>query len=75
MEPMEETLRRIEAVAFTYPFNVSGHPAGTVRAGLTESGLPAGLQLIGPMHRDDLALQTAYAYEQPCPWNDHWPDV
>ena len=62
------------AVAFTYPFNLSGHPAATVRAGLTESGLPAGLQLIGPMHRDDLVLQAAYAYEQSCPWNE-WPGI
>ena len=62
------------AVAFTYPFNLSGHPAATVRAGVTESGLPAGLQLIGPRHRDDLVLQAAYAYEQSCPWNE-WPDV
>ena len=62
------------AVAFTYPFNLSGHPAATVRVGLTETGLPAGLQIIGPRHRDDLVLQAAYAYEQLCPWNDHWPD-
>ncbi|MCJ7685671.1 MAG: amidase family protein, partial [Desulfobacteraceae bacterium] len=62
------------AVAFTYSFNLSGHPAATVRAGLTESGLPAGLQLIGPRYRDDLVLQAAYAYEQSCPWNE-WPDV
>jgi len=62
------------AVAFTYPFNLSGHPAATVRAGVTESGLPAGLQLIGPRYRDDLVLQAAYAYEQACPWNE-WPDV
>jgi aspartyl-tRNA(Asn)/glutamyl-tRNA(Gln) amidotransferase subunit A len=63
------------AVAFTYPFNLSGHPAATVRAGFTETGLPAGLQIIGPRHRDDLVLQAAYAYEQACPWNDHWPDI
>jgi len=62
------------AVAFTYPFNLSGHPAATVRAGLTESGLPAGLQIIGPRYRDDLVLQAAYAYEQSYPWNE-WPDV
>ena len=63
------------AVAFTYPFNLSGHPAATVRAGFTETGLPAGLQIIGPRHRDELVLQAAYAYEQACPWNDHWPDI
>ena len=63
------------AVAFTYPFNFSGHPAATVRVGLTNTGLPAGLQIIGPRHRDDLVLQAAYAYEQAHPWNDHWPDL
>ena len=62
------------AVAFTYPFNLSGHPAATVRAGFTESGLPAGLQIIGPRYRDDLVLQAAYAYELSCPW-DEWPDI
>jgi aspartyl-tRNA(Asn)/glutamyl-tRNA(Gln) amidotransferase subunit A len=63
------------AVAFTYPFNLSGHPAATVRVGLTNVGLPAGLQIIGPRHRDDLVLQAAYAYEQAYPWNDYWPDI
>jgi len=63
------------AVAFTYPFNLSGHPAATVRAGLTDTGLPAGLQIVGPRHRDDLVLKAAYAYEQTCPWNDLWPEI
>jgi aspartyl-tRNA(Asn)/glutamyl-tRNA(Gln) amidotransferase subunit A len=63
------------AVAFTYPFNLSGHPAATVRTGLTKKGLPAGLQIIGPRYRDDLVLQAGHAYEQACPWNDRWPDL
>jgi len=63
------------SVAFTYPFNISGHPAASVRAGITENQLPVGLQIIGPRHRDDLVLQMAYAYEQARPWNDHWPEV
>jgi Asp-tRNA(Asn)/Glu-tRNA(Gln) amidotransferase A subunit family amidase len=58
---------------FTYPFNLSGHPAATVRAGLTDSGLPAGLQIVAPRHREDLVLQASYAYEQARPWTDRWP--
>lgn len=56
------------AVAFTYPFNLSGHPAASAPAGLTQSGLPAGLQIVGPRHRDDLVLQVARAYEKERPW-------
>ena len=63
------------AVAFTYPFNLSGHPAATLQAGLTKSGLPAGLQIVGPRHGDALVLQAAYQYEQASPWNDHLPDL
>ncbi len=63
------------AVAFTYPFNLSGHPAATVPAGLSRSGLPAGLQIVGPRHRDDLVLQAARAYEQIRPWENQRPPL
>jgi aspartyl-tRNA(Asn)/glutamyl-tRNA(Gln) amidotransferase subunit A len=61
--------------SFTMPFNMSWHPAATVRAGLSKAGLPAGLQIVGPRHRDDLVLQAAHAYEQARPWADEWPEV
>jgi len=59
--------------AFTIPFNWSWHPAATVRAGLSRRGLPAGLQIVGPRHRDDLVLRAAYAFERERPWHPHWP--
>jgi aspartyl-tRNA(Asn)/glutamyl-tRNA(Gln) amidotransferase subunit A len=61
------------AVAFTYPFNLSGHPAATVPVGHTGAGLPAGLQIVGPRHRDDLVLQAASAYEHLHPWRHVLP--
>lgn len=63
----------LDMVPFTYPFNLTGHPAATVRAGFTDAGLPAGLQIVGPRHRDDLVLQASHAYECERPWNDRWP--
>ncbi len=61
------------AVAFTYPFNLTGHPAATVRTGLTSSGLPAGIQIIAPHYRDDLVLRLAASYEEASPWDGIWP--
>jgi aspartyl-tRNA(Asn)/glutamyl-tRNA(Gln) amidotransferase subunit A len=64
----------LAAVMFTYPFNMSGHPAASVRAGFTDAGLPCGLQIVAERHRDDLVLQAAYAYERARPW-DKWPEI
>jgi aspartyl-tRNA(Asn)/glutamyl-tRNA(Gln) amidotransferase subunit A len=50
-------------VHFTYPFNMTRSPAATVCAGFSESGLPVGLQLIGPQHGDLVVLRTAAALE------------
>ena len=68
-----EPIPLLWAVAFTYPFNLSGHPAASVPAGLTRNELPVGLQIIAPHHQDDLVLQMAWAYEQVRPWKDLRP--
>ena len=39
----------IHAVAFSYPFNLTGHPACSVRAGLSSDGLPIGLPRQDPV--------------------------
>ncbi len=44
-------------VSFTYPFNMTRSPAGTVCAGFTEGGLPVGLQVVGPQHADVAVLR------------------
>jgi aspartyl-tRNA(Asn)/glutamyl-tRNA(Gln) amidotransferase subunit A len=61
--------------SFTIPFNLSWHPAATVRAGLSRRGLPIGLQIVGPRHRDDLVLRAARAFERERPWHPEWPAI
>jgi len=48
---------------FSYPFNLTQQPACTIPCGLTASGLPIGLQIVGPMFGDALVLRAARAYE------------
>lgn len=58
----------IDWTPFSYPFNMSHHPAATVPCGLTKAGLPIGLQIVGPMFREDLVLRAARAFEARRPW-------
>ena len=74
--PLETEGRRqppASVAAFTIPFNLSWNPAASVRAGLSKAGLPVGLQIVGPQHRDDLVLQLARAFERERPWHPSWP--
>lgn len=47
----------------SYPFNITGQPAISLPVGVTRSGLPVGLQLVGPVGADDLVLQAARRIE------------
>ena len=48
---------------FSYPFNLTGQPAASLPCGWTESGLPVGLQVVGPRFADRLVLQACAAFE------------
>jgi len=50
-------------VRFTYPFNMTRSPAATVCCGFTSTGLPVGIQLVGPQHGDLVVLRAAAALE------------
>lgn len=61
-----ETLRSRELMLLrnTRPFNVLGAPAISVPCGRARSGLPIGLQLIGPPGADARVLRVAAAYQR-----------
>jgi Asp-tRNA(Asn)/Glu-tRNA(Gln) amidotransferase A subunit family amidase len=64
--PIGEYEASLPAGDLCWAFNLSGHPAVTVPAGLLD-GLPVGLQAIAPHHRDDLALTVAELAQLPLP--------
>ena len=59
---------------FTYPFNLTGHPAISVPCGFTAAGLPVGLQIVGARFDDLGVLRAARALEQIQPWAAVWPE-
>ncbi|MCR4951788.1 MAG: amidase [Solobacterium sp.] len=57
----------------TFFENFTGNPAASIPAGLTEEGLPVGMQIIGRKYMDEDVLAAAYAYEQIRPWSYEIP--
>ena len=54
----------------TFFANFTCHPAASVPAGLSESGLPVGLQIIGKRFCDGDVLAASHTFEQLRPWRD-----
>jgi amidase len=54
--------RALEMISNTCPFDVTGHPAATVPAGMS-AGLPVGMMLVGRHWEDGTVLRAADAFQ------------
>lgn len=52
---------------YTWPFNLSGHPAVSLPCGWSSDGLPVGLQIVGPWYADRRVLALAQHLERERP--------
>jgi aspartyl-tRNA(Asn)/glutamyl-tRNA(Gln) amidotransferase subunit A len=66
LEGRDITTQTIEP--FTQLSTLGWLPSITVPAGLSSDGLPIGLQIVGPAHRDDIVLRLARIFEEARPW-------
>ena len=57
------------------PWNVTGYPALSVRAGFDRQGLPIGLQIIGRPDEDASVLWMGHLVERLFDGADSWPDL
>lgn len=56
----------------TFIENFTGNPAASAPAGLTNQGLPVGMQIIGKKFRDEDVLAVSRAFEKLRPWRQNY---
>ena len=65
----------VAACPYAWPWNVVGWPAVGVPAGLTHSGLPVGVQLVGRANDEATLVALAAQAEQREQWHARRPPV
>jgi aspartyl-tRNA(Asn)/glutamyl-tRNA(Gln) amidotransferase subunit A len=74
LDDVAETLRTYPRQART-PFNVTGHPALAMMAGLSDKDLPLSVQFVGRYGADATVLRVARAYERASEWHTRRPPI
>lgn len=72
--PTNDPLRPFEHIGFTVPWNMSEQPAASINCGFSRSGMPIGLQIVGPRFNDLLVLKLSRAFEQWTGGVTDWPE-
>ncbi len=68
-EKTDDPLQMYLSDIFTVPVNLAGTCSMSLPCGLSDTGLPIGLQLVGKPFDEATLLQTAYAFEQATEWH------
>ncbi|RYF58000.1 MAG: amidase [Comamonadaceae bacterium] len=66
---------RAQWYCYTGLFNLTGHPALNVPAGLDDSGVPVGVQFVAPWYGESRLLDLAAWFERTMPWAQSWPSL
>jgi len=75
-EDMEQHVSNLTGfLGFTAPYNLAGVPSITFPCGLSEVGMPIGVQLIGPHLSEPTLLKAAHAYQQATAWHLMHPPI
>ncbi|HQO79075.1 MAG TPA: Asp-tRNA(Asn)/Glu-tRNA(Gln) amidotransferase subunit GatA, partial [Thermodesulfobacteriota bacterium] len=72
-ERMADPIQMYLSDIFTIPANMAGNVGISVPCGLSSSGLPIGLQIMGGPFCEGNVLHAAYAYEQSTEWHRQRP--
>lgn len=72
-EKVADPLQMYLSDIFTLSCNLAGLPGLSLPCGFTQSGLPIGLQILGPHFQEEKIFRVAYAYEQATEWHRRKP--
>ncbi len=72
--PTNDPQRPFEHIAFTVPWNMSDQPAASVNCGFAASGMPIGLQIVGPRFADLTVLRMSRFVETRRGAMPKWPE-
>jgi aspartyl-tRNA(Asn)/glutamyl-tRNA(Gln) amidotransferase subunit A len=62
-------VKRCQMAGATTAFNISGHPALSLRTGFDEDGLPTSAQIVGRYFDEASVLRVAQTYERARDWH------
>ena len=71
--PTNDPALPFEHIAFTVPWNMSEQPAASINCGFSRSGMPIGLQIVGPRFDDMRVLRLSKAFEDWTGGVRSWP--
>lgn len=71
--PTNDPQLPFEHIAFTVPWNMSEQPASSINCGFSKSGMPIGLQIVGPRYEDLVVLKLSKAFEDWSGGVKQWP--
>jgi len=74
-EKVSDPLSMYLSDIYTIPANLAGIPAISFPCGLSQSGLPIGLQLMGKAFDEEMLLRVSYTYEQNTEWHLKKPNL
>ena len=74
-EKMEDPLQMYLSDVFTLSGNLAGIPGISLPCGFDQSGLPIGVQLLGPACGEQQLLTVAHIYQQATDWHKHTPGL
>jgi aspartyl-tRNA(Asn)/glutamyl-tRNA(Gln) amidotransferase subunit A len=73
--PTNDPAMPFEHIGFTVPWNMSEQPAASINCGFSASGMPIGLQIVGPRYGDLLVLKLSQAFETWTGGISAWPEL